>query len=121
MKFYAVATLFVRLCGMLLLVVSAPFLPITVFALIAVIQNWFVGGPGWWSSYPWDRIILACWPIVMCALGFYMPLGGKWLLRVIVRGLAGKCPYCGYTIHGLSTDKCPECGVPIERREPVVE
>lgn len=46
------------------------------------------------------------------ALGLYLLLGGRWVVRLITRGLGvpGMCPRCGYDVRGLDTARCPECG-----------
>lgn len=49
-------------------------------------------------------------PVVQFALGLYLLLGGKWLMRHCLRGIDTICPYCAYDISAVASDTCPECG-----------
>lgn len=37
-------------------------------------------------------------------------------IQRVRRKHAGKCTYCGYMLHGLTVDRCPECGKPFGSR-----
>ena len=46
-------------------------------------------------------------------LGLYLLLGGKWVIKLLFRGLGGKegyCPHCDYDVRGITSNRCPECG-----------
>ncbi len=56
--------------------------------------------------------------IAQIALGLYFLLGGKWVIKVLFRGLGGKegyCPHCDYDVRGITSNRCPECGKLIRR------
>lgn len=36
--------------------------------------------------------------------------------QAVKRVAAGKCPNCGYPLSGVTSDACPECSAPIDRR-----
>lgn len=44
--------------------------------------------------------------------GLYLLLGGERLFRYCTRDLLALCTSCGYDLHGLHADRCPECGTP---------
>ena len=46
-------------------------------------------------------------------LGLYLLLGGKWVFKVLFRGLGGqdgRCPHCSYDVRGITSNRCSECG-----------
>lgn len=49
------------------------------------------------------------------ALGIYLLLGGKRVVRFCVRDLVAGCAVCGYPLFKVTGDVCPECGVPFAR------
>jgi len=58
----------------------------------------------------WTRDISV---IAQIMVGLYFLLGGKWVIRILFRGLGGKdglCPHCDYDVRGITTNRCPECG-----------
>ena len=68
----------------------------------------------------WDRVIeiLIQMFILACAAGvaaFGLLTYGALVFREF-RSSRGKCPNCGYRLSGIDSDRCPECGAPIEPR-----
>jgi hypothetical protein len=68
----------------------------------------------WWS---WP-LVLAPWATI--AVFVFVPV--VWYLRATQvawhrlqtkRGEAGQCPACAYSLEGVQTERCPECGVAI--------
>ncbi len=59
--------------------------------------------------------VLDLMPVVYCAIGLYTLLGGRWLINRILRGLDASCPSCGYSLRGVNSERCPECGVAARR------
>jgi hypothetical protein len=49
-------------------------------------------------------------------LGLYLLLGGKLIARLLARNTDPLgCPNCGYSLRGLKSDHCPECGNPVAK------
>jgi hypothetical protein len=51
--------------------------------------------------------------LIQLGFGLYFLFGGKWVIKVLFRGLGGKagyCPHCDYDVRGIASDRCPECG-----------
>lgn len=55
-------------------------------------------------------LVLDLTPVLFCALGVYALLGGRWLIDRVLRGLGATCPQCGYSLRGVNSSRCPECG-----------
>ncbi|HZW09106.1 MAG TPA: hypothetical protein VFF69_04310 [Phycisphaerales bacterium] len=47
---------------------------------------------------------------LMLLLGAYLVLGGRGILRRMLRGLDGGCPACGHPWPDAGAARCPECG-----------
>jgi len=47
--------------------------------------------------------------IVLLVLALHLMLGGRWLIRRLLRGLDGTCPACGHAPPERGC-RCPECG-----------
>jgi len=82
------------------------------------VKPWYVSGPFslWWQHRAGDRewsIGFPAWPIAIAALGW-----GLWRCwraeQSSRRTKLGQCLHCGYSLDGLSSEKCPECGESIE-------
>jgi hypothetical protein len=76
-----------------------------------------------WSPLQWvEHLLPALASVVLLALGLHMLLGGRWLLRRMLRGLDGSCPACGHPWPDAGAVRCPECGfgaMVVVRRERV--
>ncbi len=57
-------------------------------------------------------------PLVQCVIGFYLLFGADGLIRYCLLEVRERCTLCGYSIKGLTTNQCPECG---ERIEPATK
>jgi hypothetical protein len=69
---------------------------------------WYLGS-GWSFYVPYWAILLVTVPL---------PMSYVWTMRRRAkRRKKGECAGCGYDLRA-STDRCPECGAPIESREP---
>jgi hypothetical protein len=67
-------------------------------------------------------VVLAC--VAACVLPYFF-LAGPWTMAVMAImycqlgrdagafGVLDVCPACGYSLHGLKTPTCPECGTPV--------
>lgn len=102
-------TLVMRLVGLALITLS-------LLMLVGIILNKVLFpfasqfGPSVWSLTNWTAEIRL---LLQAALGFYFLFGGKWVVKVLFRGLGGKegyCPHCDYDVRGLASNRCPECG-----------
>ncbi len=103
-------TLVMRLVGLVL--IASALLPLVTGLMMKV--NMLTGG--FPASSPFSSLLQ--WMsefrlLVQLGLGFYFLFGGKWVIRVLFRGLGGKagyCPHCDYDVRGLAANRCPECG-----------
>ncbi|MBN8598705.1 MAG: hypothetical protein J0L78_13625 [Planctomycetes bacterium] len=72
-----------------------------------VIPSWLFYHNHQWPTYIiWRGMILN---VLFFAAVFSCP----WWIRELVRwrrARNGRCVHCGYSIAGLSSEKCPECG-----------
>ena len=59
-----------------------------------------------WALLPANAII------VLGIVGAILRRRAHQRLRRVSRG---QCPWCGYSLHGTTSDKCPECGNPAVR------
>lgn len=104
----------VRLLGLAMIGLSLP-------RAAGLIEQLFAGGWVDLFSEPWWRL-LVFYPLMLMAvfgqplLGLYLTFGGGWLIRRCIRGIATRCPECGYELRGLQVDRCPECALPIVTR-----
>lgn len=55
-----------------------------------------------WRGFLADTALFA-------AAGFLLVQGPTWILA-IARNRRGRCPKCGYELHGMTAGGCPECG-----------
>lgn len=119
---FALALVLLRLAGLWL--TAAWFLdwlaPVAKLVRHMVVGNWESVGnswlasifprffyPGLWYDNPYTTLVNLC----TIAAGLYLLLGGRALAAFLVRGthLRG-CHKCGYSLAGLKTGRCPECG-----------
>jgi hypothetical protein len=115
MKPQLVSVLLVRAIGLCVLIMRLPdFLALVGLALRdnpARFLTWMLFSPGRNGSYLSEIAVLA-----QLAIAVYMLLGGKRLVRFLLRGLPGVpglCERCGYDIAGLEGGRCPECGAKV--------
>lgn len=47
-------------------------------------------------------------------LGWYLLFRGEALIAYVVVEARGRCPVCQYSIKGLTTPTCPECGTAVK-------
>lgn len=66
-----------------------------------------------WRGYVHDGITIFCLALFLLSLRWIPRTPAYFRARRAARGL---CPHCGYSLSGLSTTTCPECGRPIEPR-----
>lgn len=88
--------------GVLLL--SAIWLPLCVPAAIALVA---AGGRS--RPYCSDVALLGAFMFVLLIAGVH---GLARCSRAPARGAVGGCRRCGYMVKGLSSTRCPECGLP---------
>jgi hypothetical protein len=69
-----------------------------------------VQGRTWWYLMP----ILG--PALQVAIGVYLLVGAKPLVRYCCRGALGMCPACNYDVRDVPGATCPECGVGLPGR-----
>jgi len=68
------------------------------------------------AQTPWDVLDWCLFlfgqlpPVLLFLFGLYCLLGGRWLLRRMLRGLDGTCPACGHPLPDNSA-RCTECGL----------
>jgi len=62
--------------------------------------GWYVGVPLWM-------------PLALLAPLGPLPCVWSTIRHLRRRGASNACPACGYTLTGLTTDRCPECGRPV--------
>ncbi|QKK09000.1 MAG: hypothetical protein HND58_13070 [Planctomycetota bacterium] len=68
------------------------------------------------AQTPWDFVDWGFFlfgqlpPVLLFLFGLYCLLGGRWLLRRMLRGLDGTCPGCGHPLPDSGT-RCTECGL----------
>jgi hypothetical protein len=55
-----------------------------------------------WNSVPWATVMLAAWTSALCTI--------LWLHRRAWAKPPGTCETCGYSLDGLRSAACPECG-----------
>lgn len=54
-------------------------------------------------------------PLIGCALGAYLFVGGKWIIEKAIPSNRPYCPECGYDLSKATSANCPECGVKLPR------
>jgi hypothetical protein len=101
--------LLIRAIGVFLIAMALPEL----FVIVAQIIQWMryqtaTGGPPTWQ---WTYGLYAAGSFVKLAIGLYLFTGGAWIFRRCMRDLEGHCFGCGYALHGVTGDACPECGI----------
>jgi hypothetical protein len=78
-------------------------------------ELWFHGAGS--SSAP--RVFGIDWflpPIVMAGTAVALALVGQFAMRLLVPVPKPNCPGCGYDLSHPTSDRCPECGLPLARR-----
>ncbi|MBX3387845.1 MAG: hypothetical protein KF691_00170 [Phycisphaeraceae bacterium] len=64
-----------------------------------------------WSGIANSALALIGWALFALSLGWVSPAVRSWRRRRHDLALRnGRCPRCGYSIYGISTGICPECG-----------
>jgi hypothetical protein len=62
------------------------------------------------------HLLMGLWTMASTLLGTYVlawalgPAMVLWFWSHARKRMAGRCPACGYDLHGLSERRCPECG-----------
>jgi hypothetical protein len=110
-----VATIVVRLLGLVLALLTLDSVVRVAFLLIGQVASRAAGpSPGPFSSTNLVETLVAGGGMAPFALGLYMFFSGKWFIRRVIRGLGpppeGICPACNYDLAGLRVSRCPECG-----------
>ncbi|MFI4915518.1 MAG: hypothetical protein ACIAS6_03290 [Phycisphaerales bacterium JB060] len=78
-------------------------------------ELWFHGAGS--SSAP--RFLGVDWfmpPIVLAGVAVALALLGEYGTRFFVPVPRPNCPGCGYDLRTPTSDRCPECGLPLARR-----
>jgi hypothetical protein len=57
------------------------------------------------------------YPTLMCAIGGYLFLDGRWVVNRAFPSDRPYCPECGYELTGIVSGRCPECGHVVEKTE----
>lgn len=69
----------------------------------------FVPDP--WNFADWMNYAIQAIPTVtLLLLALHLLLGGRWLIRRMLRGLDGSCPACGHQLPDGTATRCIECG-----------
>lgn len=64
-----------------------------------------------WGFAEWMGYAIEVFPTVaLLLLALHLMLGGRWLLRRMLRGLDGSCPACGHQLPDNGANRCTECG-----------
>ncbi len=72
-----------------------------------------------WGILEWLLYLVQQLPAVfLVVLGLNLLLGGRWLLRRMLRGLDGTCPACGHPWPDAGAVRCPECGFGVMATRP---
>lgn len=105
----------IRLIGVLFIGLSVP----GVINLGPALLDAFASASafGGWSGRPNAVLIWGFW--ILAALsqflfGLYLVFGGKAVFRLCVKDVPWMCSSCGYDVHGVTGDRCPECGKALE-------
>lgn len=120
MKPEALATIAVRLLGLILILLTLESVALIALALVLAVLGRVMEDPQLMAASPaWLGELITSGDIFLLPLGLYMFLSGKWFIRRIVRGLGpppeGICPACGYDLKGLRVSRCPECGAKLPK------
>ena len=73
-----------------------------------------VRGSDW---FLWQFVLRHVGTLVQLGAGFYLLIGGRWIVDVVIPSNRPYCPECGYDISEATGKCCPECGVQIVSRE----
>ena len=79
------------------------------------ISLWFVGFIGLFAvlGFPFGYINLPVLGVISIGCFF----GAFWINnRLVAMGITRPscfCPHCNYDLHGINSDKCPECGTAV--------
>lgn len=104
----------VRAIGILVFALGLP----AVFAHVASVATWLREGMPWGGEMLVWYVLPLLGPVAQLALGFYLIVGARPLIRYCTRGALGMCPACNYDVRQVPGPTCPECGVPLPGRAP---
>ena len=108
-RYFALA---VRIVGLFVLCQAIPAVAYNVIGIAAVFRPELTTAgasppvaEAFWSWLP--RIVH---DVLQLAFGLYLIAGGGAIARWCIRSCEFNCPRCGYDLHELKADRCPECG-----------
>jgi hypothetical protein len=117
MKHVAWFRLVLRVVGIVLVALSAP-------SIVSVIASLLYAAWSYLRADPMDvntgaelteavlGVVWSLGTIGELALGLYLFLNPKWLMKVCIEDITYRCPACRFDLRGLTAPlACPECGV----------
>lgn len=114
MSEYAWFKLLIRAVGVLMLGLGGPMI---VWYAARLIVAGVPGSPGATSRSLVSEATMAVPGLLaygsQAALGWYLIFRGEWFIKKVLGEIQGRCAMCGYDLHGLKADACPECNAPI--------
>jgi hypothetical protein len=108
--------LLIRAIGVFFCAAALPDM-FTAIARIVSLLQFRATAPGR-PMWEWSYALYATGAFTKLAIGLYLLNGGAWLIRRCMRDLEGHCLACGYALHSVAGDTCPECGVRFRSPEP---
>ena len=102
----SVSLIALRIAGLAIVAASFPMAAMSVYSIVYELIT--PQRPRDWNFWMFQVMRFAS--VVPMLIGFYMVLGGGWIVRQVERRSATVCRACGYDLKGLSGETCPECG-----------